>query len=380
MLSAKDILSKMVAINSTFPNEGKLGEYICRLLKSQDFKVNKQYVSPGRFNIFAERGSRGRPLLFYGHTDTVPIYGDWKTDPMKLTKKGDKLFGLGSCDMKGGVAGVLEAINHINKTRRIKLLFCVDEENISKGVYEAIKRRSWFNDISFAICVEPGHSAHQTGGENTITVGRRGRVIVCVDIIGLSSHGANPQKGINALEEASKIALSIKKFKLTRHHGLGKEAVFVNCIEGRSTSLSVPDRSHMEIDVQLVPPNKLDSAKRRVEMLIKELYKTGKLNKRTKTNVYIKKRETPYINPYVGDLKNPSFRSIRKIIEDNFGKALINYGSSVADDNIIHDKLSVHIITLGPSGGNIHTSNEWLSERSLKRITSLYEQIINNLK
>ncbi len=378
-MSTAGILSDIVGINSVFPDEEGVGEYIEGYLRQLGFKTFRQHVEERRFNLFAERGSGDKAVLFYGHMDTVPIYGKWNTDPLKLSRSGDKLYGVGSCDMKGGIAAVLEMVSKIDRRKRIKLLFCVDEENISRGIWTAVKRRSWFDDVCFIISVEPGDSPKQTGGANVITVGRRGRVVLSLDIQGLSSHGANPQRGINALDQAAKIAVAIKRFDLGRRRGFGSEAIFVNTIDGRSTSLSVPDKAHMEIDVQLVPPNRIESAKSRMERLINSLYRSGVLNRQTKISIGIRPRPTPYINPYANNLNNRMMRRVFALIKERFGSFVVNYGSSVADDNVLFETTGAPTVTIGPRGGNIHTANEWVSRESLEQITGLYRELVDEL-
>ena len=48
-----------------------------------------------------------KPIILSGHTDTVPVSKSWSTDPFKATIKNDKLYGRGSCDMKGFIACAL---------------------------------------------------------------------------------------------------------------------------------------------------------------------------------------------------------------------------------------------------------------------------------
>ena len=64
-----------------------------------------------RVNLFATIKSKEpngkKPVILSGHTDVVPVSKSWSTDPFKATIKGDKLFGRGSCDMKGFIACTL---------------------------------------------------------------------------------------------------------------------------------------------------------------------------------------------------------------------------------------------------------------------------------
>ena len=61
-----------------------------------------------RVNLFstikAKKKSKKKPIILSGHTDVVPVSKGWATDPFDATIKDDKLFGRGSCDMKGFIA------------------------------------------------------------------------------------------------------------------------------------------------------------------------------------------------------------------------------------------------------------------------------------
>ena len=64
-----------------------------------------------RVNLFAtiksKKSSNKKPIILSGHTDVVPVSKGWSTDPFHATIKGDKLYGRGSCDMKGFIACTL---------------------------------------------------------------------------------------------------------------------------------------------------------------------------------------------------------------------------------------------------------------------------------
>ena len=57
---------------------------------------------PGKYNLVATAGKGPDGLVLSGHTDTVPFDDNrWSQSPFKLTEKDQRLYGLGSCDMKG---------------------------------------------------------------------------------------------------------------------------------------------------------------------------------------------------------------------------------------------------------------------------------------
>src|SRR5258708_16375692 len=134
--------------------------------------VKRQTVAAKGFNILAEEG-RGRSLLLFGHTDTVPRHEAWRTDPFTLTKKSDRLYGLGAWDMKGGIAAILASLDGFEpKNFTLKIAFVADEENFSLGMHTLVKS-GWLHGVYGAISPEPGFKYGLKG----VTVGRTGRSV-----------------------------------------------------------------------------------------------------------------------------------------------------------------------------------------------------------
>lgn len=377
-----ELLKKLVKINSVFPNEALLAELVENYLQSLKFHVKRQRISKDRWNILGERGEADSAILLYGHLDTVPVYGNWKTDPFTLTSSGDRLYGLGACDMKGGLAIMLSALARITEKRKVKVLFCPDEENISEGAWQAVQNnRKWFADVKGILVGEPGASAAQTGGANIITLGRRGRAVFRINVYGKSAHGAHSEKGINAITEASKLALVIERMNLPSHPKLGKASLFIRKIEGSTTSLSLPDKAVIEIDRHLVLPESVNSVKKGFEREIKRQYKINNLsaNADKKAIVSVKERVMPYAEPYLTSIKNPFVKNIMILARQIRKDVQLNYGKSVADDNIFATQLKLPVVTIGPEGANIHSANEWVSQKSISETELLYERIINSV-
>lgn len=379
-MAIEDTLRKLVSIDSHFPKEKSIGVFIEKLLKENGFSTERNYVEKDRFNLLAEKGKSGKSILFYGHMDTVPMYGRWKGSAFKLRKNGDKLYGLGTFDMKGGCAAILESTKNV-KNKHIKLLFGVDEENISKGAWAVVKtRKRWFKDVGVIIAAEAGVTDKNDGGLGFVTLGRRGRCVITIDVEGISSHGAEPNRGLSALDQAAKIAINVDKIQMKQHNKLGKESLFVREIKSSSTSLAVPDHASLDLDIHLVPPDTSSDAKKRVEAYIGNLVRSKVLNSRTMVKVYIKKRETPYLEPYITDEKGQYARKIMALIKKHAGKSVtLSYGMSVADENVFAHTLHLPTLTIGPKGGNEHSENEWVSHRSLEQEVALFKDIIDKV-
>ena len=157
-----------------------------------------------RVNLFATlkaKNSNGNaPIILSGHTDVVPVSKGWSTDPFKATVKGDKLYGRGSCDMKGFIACVLAyapIFSKSNLNRDIHFSFTFDEETACIGAPILIKelKKRGFNK---GICIV---------GEPTnmkIIDAHKGAYEYTTFFEGLAGHSSQPHKGVSAVEYAAK--------------------------------------------------------------------------------------------------------------------------------------------------------------------------------
>ncbi|MDG6895092.1 acetylornithine deacetylase [Volucribacter amazonae] len=147
-----------------------------------------------KFNLLATRGEGEGGLLLAGHTDTVPFdQGRWTTDPFKLTEKNNKLYGLGTADMKGFFAFIIEALKQLDLnqlSKPIRILATADEETTMLGA-RTFAQHSHIRPAC-AIIGEPTSlkpiRAH------------KGHIGQALRIVGKSGHSSDPDKGINAIE------------------------------------------------------------------------------------------------------------------------------------------------------------------------------------
>ncbi len=365
-MEAVDLLQKLVSINSIYPNEKELAEFLENYLKNLGFSVQRQYVSKDRFNLLAERGT-GDPLGFYCHMDTVPVYGKWKNTPFELTSEEDELHGLGAWDMKAGIAAVLKAVETPTK-RKIKIAFGVDEENISEGIQEIMKS-NFFKDVEGVIVPEAGNSSGEHLGPRMITLGRRGRTVYLIEIFGKSAHGAT-SLGVNAALVASEIVQFLENQELREHELLPKASQFIRKIHSEVEGMSVPDYAFIELDRHLVPPETVEGICEELTKQLEQFERTG-----AKIKVSEKERKTHYMAPYITDRNSAFVKRIETVIREKYGDVHYNYGLSVADENAIAEK-GIPVVTIGPKGADDHNSNEWVSKKSYLELIELFEKII----
>jgi acetylornithine deacetylase/succinyl-diaminopimelate desuccinylase-like protein len=380
-MDAITLLQELVAIDSVFPNEMSAAEFCEMFLIENGFQIQRQEISPGRFNLLAERGTKGRSLLFYGHLDTVPAYGTWQADPLKIRSSSDKLIGLGTVDMKAGVAAILKATEE-ESDRRIKVVLGVDEENLSAGAH-AVAASKFLDDVEFGICTESPAPLGLAHGPQAICLGRRGRCVIELTVPGRSAHGANPfQGGINAIDEAARLILELERLgsSLPKHEVLPPATQFVRSMEATTDSLSVPDSAILQLDRHLVPPETPESALSSTQEFIAALYREGKFQEIDGKGITarLKVRSTPYLRPYATPITNPNVQKLGAAVASQaLGNPLYTYGLSAADESIFAAK-GIPMATIGPAGGNEHSAEEWVSQSSYLKLIEVLKTFIRS--
>ncbi len=147
-----------------------------------------------KFNLLAQVGSGEGGLLLAGHSDTVPFdEGRWQQDPFTLLQKDHKLYGLGTCDMKGFFAFILEALKTVplNKLQKpLYILASADEETSMAGARFFAQQQLIRPDM--AIIGEPT--------ELKPIARHKGHMAHSLEVEGKAGHSSDPDRGVNAIE------------------------------------------------------------------------------------------------------------------------------------------------------------------------------------
>lgn len=163
-------------------------------LEDLGFACEIQTVAPGKFNLLASYGSGPGGLVLAGHSDTVPFdEALWRSDPLRLSERDGRWYGLGSCDMKGFFALVIEAVRPLLEQpfkQPLLILATCDEESSMSGAR------------ALADAGRPLGRAAVIGEPTGLRPIRlhKGVMMERIDILGQSGHSSNPALGHNALE------------------------------------------------------------------------------------------------------------------------------------------------------------------------------------
>lgn len=337
-MEAKDILKDLIKFDTYKDKENKqIMYYIQKLLQTKGFKV--EYKSKCLIMSIKEDCKIG----FLGHTDTVQSGCDWKFNPLEQTQVGNKLYGLGVCDMKGGIAAILKAVldtNWNDLNYGIKLFFTYDEEIGFEGIKE-------INSLDIEI---PENMIIGEPTNNEIMNGSKGLLEFKIEFKGKSAHSSNPKEGINAIENCMKFLYELKKFynelKLEKDNRFEIQYTTMNIgkIEGGKSINIVPNSCIIYIDFRVI------NSKHRTK-IINEIMKL--------------KEKYKFIFNIINDIE-PFISGERNCKITNF----------ITEASFIKSK-NRYILGVGPI--NPHTANEYITIESLNKLVEQYKKIINKI-
>ena len=199
-------------------------EKILNELSIETFKVFDE--DKKRVNLFgtlkAKKTNGKKPIILSGHTDVVPVSKGWSSDPFTATIKGDKLYGRGSCDMKGFIACTLAfapVFKENNLDRDIHFCYTFDEETACIGAPLLIKELKKRN-IKDGICIigEPTNMK--------IIDAHKGCYEYTTYFEGLAGHSSAPHKGVSAVEFAARYASKLIELREELKKRVTKNSIF----------------------------------------------------------------------------------------------------------------------------------------------------------
>lgn len=220
------------------------------------FTINIQQVPETRnkYNLLAKLGSGEGGLLLSGHSDTVPFDENrWNSDPLTITTKDDKFYGLGTCDMKGFFAFILQVCKTIdakNLKKPLYILATADEETTMAGARFFIKNQLAKPEV--AIIGEPTNLVP--------VVMHKGHMSHKIKIKGQSGHSSQPDKGVNAIEIMYQVIAALLTLKeqlaLTYKHDafeVPMPTLNFGAIRGGDNANRICGYCELDIDMRAIP-------------------------------------------------------------------------------------------------------------------------------
>ena len=247
---------KLLSFNTINPpgHERECAEYLGGMLEGRGFKVSYYEFGEKRTNLIAHMEGRGdrAPICFTGHIDTVPLgETEWRVDPFGGEIDGDKIYGRGSSDMKGGLAAmVIAALSLADEPlgkAGMTLVLTAGEESACEGARYLAGLENVLGEAGALVVAEPT--------SNIPFIGHKGAIGLQVVATGITAHGSMPHEGVNAIYKAAEAVIKLRdyNFDIPSHPWLGSPTLNVGTISGGLNINSVPDRAVVGIDIRTIP-------------------------------------------------------------------------------------------------------------------------------
>lgn len=218
----------------------------CEILPLQD--------QPEKANLIATLGSGPGGLVLSGHTDTVPFDdGKWHSDPFVLSERDNRLYGLGSSDMKGFFALAIEAASRYQASdfqQPLIILATADEESSMAGAREL--SAAGRPKARYAIVGEPTSL-------RPIRM-HKGIMMDKVSVQGRTGHSSNPDAGHCALETMHVVMSDLMQFRAElqsqyQHDGfdIHKPTMNLGCLHAGDSPNRICNSSELHFDLRCLP-------------------------------------------------------------------------------------------------------------------------------
>ena len=298
----------------------------------------------------------GPTIVLHGHLDVVP----GREEQFEPRTCGDRLYGRGAYDMKGGLAAMICAFRDVAAQDRVRVHFvCVSDEEseeIDDRGSDYLVREGYLGD--FAITGEPT--------DLHIGIQAKGVLAMRIEVTGTAAHGSTPWVGDNAVLKTIDTFRQIESLPFARESSdlFDRPSINLGRIVGGDAMNKVPDLCVIDVDIRYLPGQDHQAIRNAVESL---------------PDVHVVKvfHRQPAIvardDPYVQALGT----AIARVAEPTSER--LGVGRDGASDAISFLEAGMPAVECGPSGDGHHGPEEWVSIRSLGQYRAALVEFVDLL-
>jgi len=369
-------LSQLIAcssISSTQASWDQGNKEVIQLLatwfEQLGFAVQIQPVpnTTNKFNMLAKLGSGEGGLLLAGHSDTVPFDENrWESDPHKVLNQDDKFFGLGTCDMKGFFAFILQVSKNLQAKQLKKPLYVLataDEETTMAGARFFANSQEIKPDV--AVIGEPTNLVP--------VVMHKGHMSHKISVQGKSGHSSKPNLGINAIEIMHQVIGALIELQKQFNKNFNNDAFDVpaptlnmGAISGGDNANRICGHCHLDLDLRSLPGMSDDELLAWLSDALKPI-----------AEKYPGRISFKELHPSSPSFEQEKPSSLIDIAEEISGHSCcaVNYATEAP----FIQQLGCQTIVMGPGSINqAHQPNEFLAHSEIDKTTKVLTQLIQH--
>ena len=331
-----------------------------------------------RFNLFSTVNGKGKVngngIILSGHTDVVPASAkEWSSDPFVSKEKNNKVYGRGTCDMKGFIACSLALAPYFasqNLKKPIHFSFTYAEETACQGAAVMIKELKKRN-LNCSVCIV---------GEPTnmkAVQAHKGCYEYSTYFTGLAGHGSAPDKGVNAVEYATRFINKLLELREELKKRKPKNSVFttpyttlgVGRIRGGLARNVIADQCVVDWELRPVIPEDGVYVNKIMDAYVKDVLLPKMRKVYPKADI---KKEI--IGEIIGFNKEEDSQAINLVCNltgDN-SREVVSFGTEAG----LFQEIGISTVVCGPgSVEQAHTIDEFVSYEQLKKCLALLIQV-----
>jgi succinyl-diaminopimelate desuccinylase len=341
-LDERALTEQLIAFDTSEP-EGirRAAGFVRGWLESREIEVREHTIRDLPV-LVADAGDPDAPLtvLLHGHLDVVPGFEGQFTPRVE----GDRLYGRGAYDMKGGLAALMLAIADLQGVRgvRARLGIVPDEESEEeeRRGCDLLVENGFVGD--FAITGEPT--------DMLIGVAAKGVLAMRIVVRGRAAHGATPWLGENAILRAISVFRELESLPFASESSALYDRPSINLgrILGGDALNKVPDVCAIDVDVRYLPEQDPDAILEQVKGI-------------PGAEVVATFRRAPVLI----DPSSPFVRALCEAASPHHSDEVTSVGRDGASDAVSFVRAGVPAVEFGPIGAGHHGPDEWVSISSL---------------
>lgn len=384
-----ELTKKLISFESPYFQEAEIISYVHQWfhdkglpVRIHDYHESKITGHKGQNVVVELIGQLPGPVIcLNGHLDTVKLSGSWTKEPFEGDVEGDKMYGVGSLDMKSGCAATMVALKKFAsrgtpfKGKVLATYVSVEEGPYGMGT-NALIDEGIIKDVDISIVTEPSSGFTQIPFP-VVCLGARGGYGLEVEFFGESAHAALPKEGKSAALDAARFIQEVENIDYIEDEFLGKGAACVVAVECDGGACSVPDYAKVKLFWHIVVGEDEETIKNEIVKAIQR----GKVESEYKISF----RDAPSegskgFMPYVVDRDNPFvetfYKSVRAICHKEPETA---YFQSIGDFNYLGSRIGAPVIIFGPGGEGFHGDDEYVLMSTVKDTSDVINDYLENL-
>ena len=378
---ARELLSRLVSFASVSSEPNlPLIEWVASELQRHgiEYEIQAAPDQVGKANLLATIGPKvSGGIILSAHTDVVPVTDQpWTSDPFTLTSRDGRLYGRGSCDMKGFIASVLShlpLLSRVSSRMRvpIHLVLTYDEEVGCFGAPHAIEAlRRKFPQPSCVIVGEPS-SMRPISGHKSISMYE-------TLVTGLAGHSCDPRLGVSAVMVAARLVSRLWDMQNESREQDRDErfdppwtSIHVGIIKGGTAINIIAPSCHFLWDMRAIPSGDLETLPASFKTWHDAHILPAMLSVHAGSKIEtVPRASVPYLRP---EIDSAAERLVRKLTGDNRHR----YVAYVTEAGQFQ-AAGIASIVCGPGSlEQAHKADEFLDEEQLSLSCSFVEKIIN---